>query len=442
VSRVVLLIAMVFAVLASACGLSELIAGYSGGAGGAPAGGSGGFGGHGGGDGGSGAACPDPAVVFERRASFTTQSEEFQEILALDLPGAAAPNGWIALLSARLTSETSQAESQEVRYLVDGVVRGIGQTRSESNAPLGGGPWHSFDWIAPASGDRRLAVEFRNTRAQFLATIEDLQVVAFAVPDDADLTFVDQPQIADVVQPSKGSRLYQPVATLEIVPPAPGDYLVMLGVVANEAPGVASVGIRAVAPGSDVWPVESAVGPRPYLSNAIDEWVSFTLVRSLPSRDGSALSVDLQIDASSATATTGSQIQFVRALALRHDSFGAVNIATAPAEVPVSATRDTAVGELELAAANPCHRRVVAQFVSLHGEGGRRARFPGAGVDFDHLMTVSETKLVYGAFAAVGGEATTLTTFVATSDAAIPINVRESVILALDVPGTHVMSPR
>jgi hypothetical protein len=388
-------------------------------------------------DAGGGGECA--SVLFEKRASFTTQSLEPEEVLSLQLPGDKAPHGWVVLLSARITSQTDQVASHEVRYLIDGVERGRGQSRSENDAPAGGGgPWQSFDWLPP-SGDHVLSVEFRSTRDQFLATIEDLHVVAFPVPDGADLVLFDEPERRTMHQPRVDKRIYQNAASLEISPAAPGDYLVLLGLTTNEAPGIASVGVRAVAPGADLWPVESAdpLSPRPHLCTNIDEWQSFLLLRSI-STDGSPVTIDLQVDASGHAdpAPEGSQIEHVRGLAMRHDAFAAVATAEVPGEQILGSAGEVVVGELDVAAGEPCHGRVIAQFATLHAVGLRKARFDGAGAGFEHAMAADEVKLTYGSFAAVpAGEATRLTTVAWGGSRQSPLYVRESVIVGLDLAG-------
>ena len=152
--RLALLAATTFvAAAASGCGLQELVEDY--------------------GKGGGAVGCA--AVLFEERTSFTTQSLEPEEVLSLALPGLVAPDGWVVLVSARLSSQTGQARSEEVRYLLDGVERGMGQSRSVNDAPSGGGgPFQTFDWVPPSSAERVVSVQFRSTREQYLATIEDL----------------------------------------------------------------------------------------------------------------------------------------------------------------------------------------------------------------------------------------------------------------------------
>src|SRR5262245_21115865 len=147
------------------CGLDELIAGYAG-AGGAAVGGAAGAAGQ-------GAACATETVQSATRASFTASTTEPEEILSLDLPGEAAPDGWIVLMSARLTSESDQSKAEEVTFLVDGVERAVGHSRKEGNTRGEGGPWQYFDVLPPAAASRRISIEFRSLRDASLATIED-----------------------------------------------------------------------------------------------------------------------------------------------------------------------------------------------------------------------------------------------------------------------------
>jgi hypothetical protein len=428
VIRIRLLAAAALAAAGAACDLDVLSAEYGSGGQGAA---------NQGGQGGQASQCATGAVRFASRASFTTQSGEPEEVLSMVLPGEAAPHGWIVLLSARLSSEYGGGGSQDVRYYVDGVERGFGSSRSQNNSPKGGGPWQSFDWIPPASGDRSLSVEFRSKRTQYLATIDDLRVVAFAVPEGANLAFSDEPDIQTIVQPTSGVRVYQTVTSVEVPPGEPGDYLVMLGLVGNESPGVASIGVRAVAPGADIWPDKSDVEPRPYLCNPIDEWQSFMLARSVHS-DGSALTVDLQVDASwdEQTVIDGSDIAHVRALAIRHDAFLSASTIETRDEQFITEESETKISELEVAGSDPCQSLVVAQFLTLHSTGFRNARFAGADVTFLHeLFNSEQTKLSYATFAVLPSQPTTLANFAWTSDPAVPLSVRESVILALGVPG-------
>ena len=408
---------VILILLTFGCGLDELIAGYTG------AGGSGGFGGGGnqGGQGGEGAGCTIDNLLSAERASFTTQSTEPEEIASLDLPAGVAPDGWVLLLSARLASESTQPASQEVRYLVDGVERGLGQSRVDGTGEGEGGPWQHFDLLPPES--RRVSIEFRSLRAVDLATIEDLRVVAFAVPPGADPVFFEHEEVQTVTQPNATQRIYQSIAALDIDPRAAGDYLIMLTLLASEAPGVASVGVRAVAPGAELWPVEGMV-PRPHLANPLDEWQSFMLVRSLHS-DGSAVTVDLQVDGSG---TEGSTVRYVRALALRQDAFAQVKIATALEEQTIAT--DTVVGELDVSA-DPCHGVVGAQFVTLYSLGLRTVRFGGA--TFDHDLPSDESKLTYATFGVLPSGGGNLTTTVSAPDM-IDLFVRESVIVALELP--------
>jgi len=413
-------LSVILILLTFGCGLDELIAGYTG------AGGSGGLGGAGGqSQGGQGGTCAIDNVLSVERAKFTTQSTEPEEIAALDVPAGVAPDGWVLLLSARLSSESTQAESQEVRYLVDGVERGIGQSRSDAMGAGDGGPWQHFDLLPPDS--QRVSIEFRSLRAAFLATISDLHVVAFAVPPGADPVFAeDDMQI--VVQPNTTQRIYQTVASVDIPAGAPGDYLVMLALVGNEVPGIASIGVRAFGPDAAHWPVESMLGmaPRPYLSNPLDEWNSFMLVRSVQS-DGSAIRVDLQVDGSG---IEGSTVRDIRALALRQDAFAQAKLATALDEqILMPPARDTMVGELDIST-DPCHGVVVAQFVTLWAEGLRSVRFGSA--TFDHHYDSDEAKLTYATLGVLPSGGGTLTTTVSAPTTAL--SVRESVIVALELP--------
>jgi hypothetical protein len=202
--------------------------------------------------------------------------------------------------------------------------------------------------------------------------VDQLQLVAFPLPAEAELHFAESPAVRLVLPKSDTSRGFVPYHKLELTPSTPGDYLVLAAVEAWESPGNASVGLR-MAFGTERWPVESSEGSREYFGNSLVYHQSYLWARVVRV-ESSGGTLEIEVDPS---VGGGSRLQHARILAVRTDCFDAVHQRTAHEEITVPATGPVEL-ELQLEAAPRPYGVVSLQAVTVTGTAVSKARFEGA----------------------------------------------------------------
>lgn len=351
-----------------------------------------------GGAGGSGGAepCDLTRVLRVARTTFSTEQDTFQLVETLTLPGGAAPDGWLVFVSARLRSNANGGSGAVLRYLVDGVERGMGEVLISTMDDADGGPFQSFDFVPASGDDRAVAVELRR-RSSYTATVDDLRVVALPLPPNAEPVWADTPGARMLTQPMT-NRIYLDVEQVQLTPSSPGRYLVMASLSASEEPGTSTVGVRVFAPGPAYWPEASVLTPRPYLAFPQPRPVTMFVARVFDS-DGSTADFSLQVDPAS---NGGSMVYDTRMLVLRlDDAFQASPDVAAYGEAAITATDPVSVIEMEIGDGS-CREYAVIQNVAVHGDGPHHVDFVApAATSFRHSYLSTSSKLAYSAFDAI-----------------------------------------
>lgn len=274
--------------------------------------------------------CPrEPRYRALSLQRFATPSAQFVEVAGARLRIPARNTSWLVLVSARLVSEGNWPRGSLARYYLEEegssstpALRGVGSSRDPEDGQ--GGPWLQFDLLPPSSRPRTIAFELRSQEAGSQASIEDMHVVAFPVPDGSDVHWVDDPAVREV--PTRQEQYwYNLPQSLSFVPDAQGTYFVLAQVTAHA--GLSSGGdfaTRLRVNGDRFWPEPTGADNAPsYFANVSNSWQSFLWARTLDALPPiSELTFDVQTSGAPIGANgIGSEVQFVRILALRTDAF-------------------------------------------------------------------------------------------------------------------------
>lgn len=229
---------------------------------------------------------------------FTTTSTAF-----VDIPGGMAVvppspgRRWLLLARATLGATPAGEASVEIRYLVDGIERGLGGTDSGPGAP---GPWQHLWLFEGSAAPTTITLQLREARGG-TAEVTDLRVIVVPLPAEDAVAYAS----ADAPTPVTATTL-TPTVNLDLDVPVAGTYLVALLVVGNEAPAASDVFWQWLDPDGQPWGRE--------MQNPRQTWQSWLHVRPALLPAGATRLTLLTRTNSAAT------VRDVRAVALRFDA--------------------------------------------------------------------------------------------------------------------------
>lgn len=176
------------------------------------------------------ASSPIAVEPIERVVpAFSTTSTTFTTIpdATIEIPPSAGRT-WLLLTTASLHSSSLDADATEIRYLVDGMERGIGGAH---NHELGkGGPWQHLYAFEGRSTSIAIHFELRDALAT-VSTVEDLRAVVIPLPAGAATAYASQDAEQMVT-----ATAFAPIAVLD-APVAAGEYLFFAVAVGKEGTG-------------------------------------------------------------------------------------------------------------------------------------------------------------------------------------------------------------
>lgn len=245
-------------------------------------------------------------------ASFSTASGTYTDVTGATLSFTPSSDSevWILLFSARLRSTSTNEQTVEARYLVNTIEHGMGgiQTR-RSFAP---GSWQHFYRVTNTTALQTVQVQLSDVGGG-TATIEDLQMIGFRLPDNADFRYAE----TNGDQPFTDTAVWTTRQSLDFTPPADGDYLVMAVDNGQEFPGDNGIDIRVQDPSGSFWPVSDGTA-QPYFHNPRDPWESFFAARVQSLTGGVFQTYEIQAYQSH---VSGATVRDTRIMAFRTDAF-------------------------------------------------------------------------------------------------------------------------
>lgn len=152
--------------------------------------------------------------------SASTSSTAFVDVSggSLVFTPASLTEVWVVLLSGRPKSTfNGAAEAAEVRYLLNGVPRGIGGV--SNSAANSGAAWQHFYRVSGTTAPQMVKLQIRDIQAA-TTTLEDLRVIAFPVPAGADFQYAETNGIQNVA-----AGVWSSYQTLSFTPSSAGNYL-------------------------------------------------------------------------------------------------------------------------------------------------------------------------------------------------------------------------
>jgi hypothetical protein len=325
---------------------------------------------------------------------------------------------------------TSTAEvAAEVQYTVNGTLHGMGGI--QNSAAGKGASWQHFYRVTGTTAKQTVQVQIRDATGG-TATIEDLQIVAFPLPANANFQYSETEALQSVPGGVWGN-----FQTLSFTPTSAGDYLILAVANGHESPGTANIGIRVQDPTSSFWPESPSGTPLDHMGIGRAPWQSFFLAR-VQSLTASPQTYNLQAFGS----TGSSEVQFTRLMAFRTDAFEA---AQSSQDLPASSTSSTTPQvKSSLTTASPPAARdyIVIQSLVLDAAGSavdeRRSGFDASGVSrtsYAHVMSQPDYIVSFGFFDAwTTDRSVTYQNTFSTSNAAFPVRAKESVIHVLRFP--------
>jgi hypothetical protein len=248
--------------------------------------------------------------------SFTTTGDTFVPIPGATLQLPAKPGtSWLLLTNALLESTMFTGFTVEARYLVDDVERGIGG--SQNSVVQRPGMWQHF-YVMDGATPHTVRYELRDASGG-TATIEQLDVVAIALPSDA----VTYRAADDIIQVSSVT----PAVVVDLaMGDLSGDYVGMLLVNASDAPGLSNVYVQ-WRDGTGALLSHRTHQPR-------EPWQSFRVLQRMTLEQP-----DMHVQLFADVGDSG-QLRYARALAVRADAFADVQFA---ADTTMAVTVDSAV---------------------------------------------------------------------------------------------------
>lgn len=276
--------------------------------------------------------------------AFTTSSKTFVDVPQGDLTVPLSPGlDWLVLFSGRLSSTSVQSFNVEVRYLVDGIERGIGGVQVFSSS---WGPWQHFMVLSGKAAPQKIQLQLRDGAGT--GTAQDLRVVAFPVPPGADLHHAEQ-DATRLVPDGEAHRM-------GFTPSAAGSYLVLALVNAEDTNG-GDVTLWFTGPDGSKWP------PLPF-TNGRRSWQSFFAARVVDLTP-TPQTVGLEVNTYASGTNDDSQIANARFVALRVGAFPAVYSAEDAAQHVTSGTAEVKSPTLSLPLNAAAGRYLVIQSAAV-----------------------------------------------------------------------------
>ncbi|NIS79373.1 MAG: hypothetical protein GTO14_03955 [Anaerolineales bacterium] len=369
-----------------------------------------------------------PQYYEKTVASFTDSSSNWVNVTGgnLTFTPSASSEIWILLFSARLSSSTTTEESVEVRYLVNDVEHGYGGI--QNSAASMGASWQHFYRIAGTTAQQNIQVQLRNVAGT--GTIEDLQIIAFKLPDNADFQYAETEGIQYVT-----GLIWASYQDLSFTPSSAGVYLIMAVANGHEFPGAATLELRLQDPVAAYWPVDS--GSSHYHRNPRDPWQSYFVSRVYALLGAQTY----QIQASGPS--LGSELRFTRIMAFRTDAFDDVESVEDVAETSTTSTSPVVKSILTTGIPPASRDYIVIQSMTLRADTAvleeRRAGFEADDVvemSYSHVIDNFDYTASFGFFdAKTTSNSIKYENTFSTSINTFTVYAKESVIHVLRLPG-------
>lgn len=352
--------------------------------------------------------------------SFATTSPTFVPIPGGELVIPASPGRrWLLLISAGLHSTTLNDDGAEIRYLVDGIERGMGGSQNFEAGKAG--PWQHVYAFDGASAPLTIHFELRELLGA-TGTVERLRAVALPLPEDAVSLYAS----ADGIQPVTSTALI-PVVTLMAEAPA-GEYLCFAAANGSDAPDLSDVYLQWAGPDGTVRLRESQISR--------SSWQAvFAVWRETLAGPTATFTLSARVSSGM------SQFRDARVFAVRTDAFPSIDfsfseplVATAaPAPLPVNdlIPAGTAAQFLYLASL-----RLAEVCAGLTVFADRRAHFVVDDVEHDrssHVVGNCAYETTYGTVGLLRAPPARVATEVSSGNG-LEVEARDSAILVLGLP--------
>jgi hypothetical protein len=210
---------------------------------------------------------------------------------------------WVILVSAGINSDSGAEIAVEVQLLVDGVPRGLGGV--QTNTPTDRNSYAAFDVLRGDTSTHVVQLQLRDA-AGSTSRVTDFHLLAFSLPMGAELMYAED--LGQRVVPVG----FLPYVTIDVTPKSPGDYLILGGVSATEAPSGSNVGVHIVDPQQNIWPENELY------FNHRTPWYAFLWARVVHLDVPGTFRLEAEGDVSPST------IQMARLAAIRTNAFDAV----------------------------------------------------------------------------------------------------------------------
>jgi hypothetical protein len=366
------------------------------------------------------AAVDTPPVHYEPQsaslASFTTSGATYVPVpVTLRIPPS-PDTRWLVLVSATLESSVFLSVTVEARYLVDGVVAGLGAT--QNSAPARGGPWQHFVVVDGTDVERVITFELHDAQGG-TATISELEVNAFPLPAGARYQAFDAPR------PITATALSSPELTLPFGV-LDGDYVFLLLANMSDLPGLADGYIEWLGPAGESWLAEVQQPREPAQS-----------VLVMPR---TTVSGDANVELHAWSGSGESTISYVRGLALPLAEFAGFDYLVSPQYVTTTSTVPMIVNALVPTARDAASYQYIATAVleeactgTPDAERGVRFVMGTSQRSFVHVTDNCAAELTYGVNRAFTSLPSTFAVAVWSGNG-IAIHHRQSTQLVLALP--------
>jgi len=252
---------------------------------------------------------------------------------------------WVFFLSGVLRSSSVSVTNAELRYLVNGVERGLGGMSSDG--PDFVTTVQSFDLLPVDAGAVTVVAELREAGG-FMATVDELRLVAFELPRGTELFFAEGPKSTPVAADG-GSFLPQLTLPVSLTRAAP--VAVLATAATSDAPNQCSIAVRVRESNGTTWP-EARPGTSletAHFVNPRDNWLGFFAARTMNLAPGDhAYDLEALGGPRMACAPLPVELRYPRMLAFALDGFDGFQSAGGLPAVLVTSTLGQRRGELML----------------------------------------------------------------------------------------------
>jgi hypothetical protein len=194
-------------------------------------------------------AIAELSVRSARPAPFETASDQFVPVpgSSLTFTPTSVDESWLILFCARLTGTgaTTDDDSVDVRYLINGNEEGLGGV--QSTTPGTWGTWQHFKLVTGTTEPQVVEVELRDQSGSS-ARIDDLRMFAFPLPPRAEPTYFEGDPVTEFASTTQLELLDASVAASR------NELFIVLGLVgAGENPSGQDVTVWWETPGGETW---------------------------------------------------------------------------------------------------------------------------------------------------------------------------------------------